>query len=137
MGGDESPVVRIFRGRRRANSAGGPRKHRVVIVHSDEEWARVQALAQLQGVSVPRLYERAVRTGDVVVAQKVSEVLLTMVGVRRLLAGAVVNINQMAKVVNATGEFEPAAFDAAAAMVSRQIDRLNVLLEQLPDSERG
>ena len=97
----------------------------------------MQALAALQGVSAPRLYERAVRTGDVVVAQRVSEVLLTMVGVRRLLAGAVVNINQMAKVVNATGEFEPAAFDAAVEMVSRQIDRLNVLLEQLPDSERG
>lgn len=135
--GDDSPVVRIFRGRRRANAPGGPRRHRVVIVHSDDEWARVQALASLQGVSVPRLYERAVRTGDVVVAQRVSEVLLTMVGVRRLLAGAVVNINQMAKVVNSTGEFEPVAFDAAVEMVSRQVDRLNVLLEQLPDSERG
>ncbi len=137
--GDESPVARIFRGRRRANSSQeqGPRRHRTVIRHTDDEWARVQALASLQGVSVPRLYERAVRSGDVVVAQKISGVMLTMVGVRRLLAGAVVNINQMAKVVNATGEFEPVAFDAAVEMVSRQIDRLNVLLEQLPDSERG
>jgi len=47
----------------RRRRAEGRREHRTVIKHSDEEWARVLALAQAQGVSVLRLYERVVARG--------------------------------------------------------------------------
>ena len=126
---------RLFRGRRRANAPGGPRSHRAVIVHSDEEWARVQALAQLQGVSVPRLYERAVWAGDVQTASRVAEIHLELAGVRRLLGNAASNINQIARVANSTGEIQEAEFRAATRMVERQVERINVLLAQLPGGE--
>lgn len=140
MSGDDvsqppTPRSRLFRGRRRANAPGGPRTHRAVIVHSDDEWARVKALAQLQGVSVPRLYERAVWAGDVQTASRVAEIHLELAGVRRLLGNAASNINQVARVANGTGEIQEAEFRAAVDLMERQIGRINALVAQLPGGE--
>ncbi len=95
----------------------------------------MQALAQLHGVSVPRLYERAVWAGDVQTASRVAEIHLEMAGVRRLLANAASNVNQVARVANSTGEIRDVEFRAAVAMMDRQIERINVLLRQMPGGD--
>ncbi len=126
---------RMLRRYRRANAGGGPRGHRVVITHTDEEWVRVMSLAEVQGVTVPRLYARAVFAGDVVAAARVEQVHLELYGVRRLLAGAATNINQIARVANATDEIDGAALSGAVDLLERQISRLNELLKGLPGSD--
>lgn len=107
----------------------------MVITHTDDEWVRVKALAQVQGVTVPRLYARAVFAGDVVAAGRVQQVHLELYGVRRLLAGAASNINQIARVANATGEVDGRALAGAVNLLERQIGRLNELLKGLPGSD--
>ncbi|XAS78308.1 plasmid mobilization relaxosome protein MobC (plasmid) [Dermatophilaceae bacterium Sec6.4] len=133
--GEGGVVPRVLRRYRRANAGGGPRAHRVVITHTDGEWARVSALAQLQGVTVPRLYARSMLAGDVVAAAKVQQVHLELYGVRRLLAGAATNINQIARVANATSEVDGRALAGAVDLLERQIGRLNELLKDLPGGE--
>ncbi len=106
-----------------------------MITHTDGEWARVSALAQVQGVTVPRLYARAMLAGDVVVSARVQQVHLELYGVRRLLAGATTNINQIARVANATSEVDDRALAGAVDLLERQIGRLNELLKDLPGGE--
>ncbi|MBO1768246.1 plasmid mobilization relaxosome protein MobC [Allobranchiibius sp. GilTou38] len=134
-GSDEGSRPRVLRRYRRANAGGGPRGHRVVITHTDEEWVRVKSLAEVQGVTVPRLYARAVFARDVVAAARVEQVHLELYGVRRLLAGAATNINQIARVANATDDVDGAALAGAVDLLERQIGRLNELLKGLPGSE--
>lgn len=115
---------------------GSRRQRRTVIKHSDEEWARVQALAQLQGISAPRLYERALHAGDVVTAAKVTEVYGELVMLQRLIGNTAANINQVAKVANATGELPTAEqMQSAADLMQRQVDRIAELLRQIPGGD--
>lgn len=118
----------VFRRRR----TDGTRPHRTVIRHTDQEWARVQSLAQVQHISVPRLYERALLAGDVVVAAKLVTIRDEMQGPRRLLANVANNMNQMARVANATGDVGNAdQLGAALVSLGRQVDRMNDLLSQI------
>ncbi len=113
----------------------GRREHRTVIKHSDEEWARVQALAQTQGVSVPRLYERAVHAGDVVAAARLTEVVGELVVVQRIMAGAASNLNQLARVANSTGEVSGAQVLAAARHMDSQVGRLREVIAEIPGGD--
>lgn len=133
-GGDERRP-RLFKGRRRANSEGGPRERRVVIKHTDEEYVRVKAMADLQGVSVPRLYTRALSAGDAVAAAHMSSVYAEIVGARRGVAGALSNLNQIARSANIDGSFDPAFFESTRVMLERQYERFNAVLAKLPDDE--
>lgn len=119
----------------RRRLTGGRREHRTVIKHTDEEWARVQAMAQAQGISVPRLYERALHAGDVVAAAKLTELVGEVTLVQRIVAGAAVNLNQLAKVANATGEVAAPQVLAAAEHLSRQTDRLRESLRLIPGGD--
>ena len=143
--GSESPVspdpssrpAKLFRGRRRSNSAGGARDFRTVIRHSEEEWVRVQALAAAQGISVPRLYERALTTGGVVASVKLSRIHDELYGVRRLLAIDSNNLNQLARVANTTDRLDAEQeLLATIEHLSKVADRITALIEQLPESER-
>ncbi|GAA3674945.1 hypothetical protein GCM10022376_12890 [Yimella lutea] len=132
-----SRPARLFRGRRRSNSAGGARDFRTVIRHSEEEWVRVQALAAAQGISVPRLYERALTTGGVVASAKLSRIHDELYGVRRLLAIDSNNLNQLARVANTTDRLDAEQeLLATIEHLSRVADRITALIEQLPESER-
>lgn len=126
---------RIFRGRRRANAAGGPRSHTTKIKHSDEEWSFVVKLAESQGVSVPRLYERSLRAGGVVAAAEVARLHDELWGVRRAVAAIGNNVNQLAKVANATGRLEP-ELELVVDKLSGTLDRLNEVLGEIPQAER-
>nr|WP_243758224.1 plasmid mobilization relaxosome protein MobC [Allobranchiibius sp. GilTou38] len=52
-----------------------------------------------------------------------------------MLAGAATNINQIARVANATDDVDGAALAGAVDLLERQIGRLNELLKGLPGSE--
>jgi len=115
---------------------GRRRTRRTVIRHTDEEWVDVQAMAAVQGISVPRLYERALRAGDVVVAAQMSELFGELVMLRRLVARAGANLNQMARVANTTGELPTEQqIIAASDLIRRQVDRLRELMRQVPGGD--
>lgn len=125
---EQGQPVRLFAGARRKRSAVGRRPHRVVIRHSDEEWARIQAMAAVLGVSVPALYERALFAGSVQAAVGIEEIHSELVGVRRLLANAANNLNQVARVANATGRVEVPRLDSTLELFERSVRRLFELL---------
>lgn len=92
--------------RRRANATAGPRRHRVVIAHNDDELAMVKAMAAVQGISPQRLYVRALTTGGTEAAAKMQRVRDELSATRRLLAAVSNNVNQIAVAANATGEMK-------------------------------
>lgn len=114
--------------RRRSDSR---RLNRTVIKHTDEEWARVQSIAQAQSVSVPRLYERSLHAGDVLAATRLSRFVTEVGVVLRVMSKTAVNLNQLARVANATGEVSAPQILAAAEHFDRQVERLKAMLEQV------
>lgn len=94
----------------RRRRVDGRRTHRTVIRHTDEEWARVQSIAQAQGVSVPRLYERSLHAGDVLAAVRLARFVTEMGLVVRIMSRNAVNVNQLA-----LGERDRGGFGAPGA----------------------
>lgn len=120
----------------RRRLVGQRRDKRTVIKHTDEEWARVAAMAAVQGISVARLYERALWAGDAVAAAKMAQVYSELVMTQRLLIGVATNVNQMAAVANSTGELPAAAqLEAALTLAQRQVDRIVEVLQTLPGGD--
>jgi hypothetical protein len=115
-------AVKPARRRRRANASQGARPHRVVIKHSDEELATVKAMAAVQGISPPRLYVRALTTGDVEAAARLQRIRDELTATRRLLAAVSNNVNQIAVAANSTGQAGEdliATLDAVRRVASR------------------
>lgn len=108
--------------------------NRTVIRHSDEEWARVTSMALAQGVSVPRLYERAVWAGDVVAAARLSRFVGEVGLILRVVSTSANNLNQLAKVANATGDLSADQIAASARHLDAQLERLRAMLT---DVSRG
>ncbi|GAB2864461.1 hypothetical protein [Nocardioides pacificus] len=127
----EGPGGRGIAQRRRKRNAGGARPHRTVIRHTDEEWARVTAMAAHLGVSVPGLYERALFAGSAQSAVALEEVVLGMLGARRLLANAANNLNQVARAVNFGDGVNVAQLDYSLRTFERAIDELRSEIDNL------
>nr|WP_067067549.1 plasmid mobilization relaxosome protein MobC [Carbonactinospora thermoautotrophica] len=91
---------------------------------SDEEKEKIAARAEALGVSIQRLLVESALAGS---AQTVTErraLVAELLGVRRLVAALGNNINQLARVANATGAAPP-ELAAAAAAVARAMARLD------------
>ncbi len=119
--------------RRRANAPGGRRQVAHQVKVSPAEEAALVRLAAQAGVSVPRLLVEAALapTPGVSVSER-REALTELFAVSRVLAGVATNLNQLARVANATGEFP----DAAAAVRERireLIPRVSRAMEGLSD----
>lgn len=127
-------MVEQREGRYRRRLTEGRRAHRTVIRHSDEEWARVTSMALAQGVSVPRLYERAVWAGDVVAAARLSRFVGELGLILRVVSTSANNLNQLAKVANATGDLSADQIAASARHLDDQLERLRAMLT---DVSRG
>jgi len=91
-------------GRRRANS-GSPRTgSRLVRVNAEED-AALMRLAAHQNMSVPRLLvESALRPDTSVSRADIQELITTLFGLSQQISAVGVNLNQIAKVANASGE---------------------------------
>lgn len=129
---DESPKpsrARAQRRRRRANVSGG-RHHTHEVKVSAEEEARLLMLAEEQGVGVVRLLvESALASSGETPTQR-RELLAELFAVHRVLSGIANNINQIAKVTNATGEWQPelhAALDSLRGHARRLDDVIDAL----------
>ncbi|HEY9411760.1 MAG TPA: plasmid mobilization relaxosome protein MobC [Jiangellaceae bacterium] len=91
--------------RRRANVVGG-REHWHRVKVSAEEHERLAQLAEQHGVSVPRLLVEAALSDDASeTPTQRRQAMIELFAIHRLLAAVSVNINQIAKSTNATGEF--------------------------------
>ena len=100
----------------------------------------MEALAAAQGVSVPRLYERALFAGDAVSAARLTQIHDEMLGVRRLVAGAASNVNQVARVANSSGGIstvELGQLQVAHEALLQYLERLMGLLEGLSGGQPG
>lgn len=112
---------------RQSNVVGG-RMHRHVVKLTDEQELAVQAAARVQGVTVARLLaDSALKAPRASVSR---EDLTELFAATKIIAALGRNLNQLAKVANATGERAPET-EAAAAAVRRVFDRLRTLPREL------
>ena len=113
---------------------GGKRELRTVIRHSDEEFAVVESMARAQNISRARLYERALRAGGVVEAEVLAEISLKMEAALRMIGLAGNNLNQAARVANATDVVNAPQILAAADVVDERLAQLVALLRLVSDT---
>jgi len=102
--------------RRRLPQELGGRPRSVRVKLTETEWAELGRRAGALGVTVPRLLVESALVGD---RQTVSErraVLAAFMVAKRQASGAANNLNQLAKVANATGHVPAEVGDAAARM---------------------
>ncbi len=130
-GGSTAPKGRESTGRkRRANATGGRHYAHQVKVTPEEEAVLLQ-LAAAQGVSVPRLLvESALAVEDRTTATDRRAAIAELFRIHRVLGGAANNMNQLAKVANATGEV-PAEFGPTMGYVRRLCSKIDATIDKL------
>ena len=121
---DQAPERPLRRQLRRA----GSRRDVVhkVKVNEDQE-ARLVERASARGITVSRLLVESALAGGADAAAARAHLAGEMFRVVRVLGKIGLNVNQLAKVANATGSLPPEA-PAALAALARATDRLNQLL---------
>ena len=136
QGGSTSPEKDAPKGRestgrkRRANATGGRHYAHQVKVTPEEEAVLLQ-LAAAQGVSVPRLLvESALAVEDRTTATDRRAAIAELFRIHRVLGGAANNMNQLAKVANATGEV-PAEFGPTMGYVRRLCTKIDATIDRL------
>jgi len=126
----ESGGGRLFARRRRANVAGG-RQHRHEVKVTPEEEAILLQLAEAQHVTVPRLLVEAALSAPA--GESPSErrnAIAELFGLHRLLAAISNNVNQMARVTNATGNVHTEMVETLRA-VRRTAERIDGAIDGL------
>ncbi len=128
------PVVRrsVLGRRRRANAPGGAREYAHKVKVTAEEEAVLTRLAEQAGVSVPRLLVEAAVAQDRLTATDRQQILTQLFQLNHVVGGAANNLNQLARHVNATGEFP-----AAAVALREQLRWLYPRIEQTLDLVAG
>jgi hypothetical protein len=101
--------------RRRARLAGG-RERRFYVKASDAEAERLLELAAGAGVSVPRLLVESTLAGGRGSVGERAAVLAELVALSRALGRVGVNVNQIARATNATGEMHEQTVDTLAVV---------------------
>lgn len=117
------PVAAAGRGAARMKRLPGGRSHQARVTMSDGEYAVIAARAAAARVSVPRFLAEAALAGDAVTASERRALVAELLAARRLAAALGGNLNQLARVANATGQLRPEV-TAAAAAAGRAADRL-------------
>jgi hypothetical protein len=114
--------------RRQIRRAGARRDvvHKVKV--SAEQEARLIERAAARGITVSRLLVESALAGGADAAAARADLAGEMFRLTRLLGRVGLNVNQLAKVANATGTVPPEARHALDAM-ARASDRLTVLLD--------
>ncbi|MEL7978373.1 MobC family plasmid mobilization relaxosome protein [Isoptericola sp. F-RaC21] len=119
---EQTPGGRQLSRRRRANFDGGRQHFHKVRVSPEEEGMLVR-LAAAQQVTVPRLLvESALAGKSSETPAERRNAMVELFALHRLLANIANNINQIAKVANATGEVQAelsAVLDATRRTASR------------------
>ena len=116
--------------RKQMRVPGSPRPvvHKVRVTREQE--TRLAAKAAERGVTVSRLLVESALSGGADAAAAKAALAGEMFRIVQLLGKVGVNINQLAKVTNATGEVQPATVHALSAM-GRVCERLEGFLDEL------
>ncbi len=110
----------------------GRRPLRVYVRMNQEEYALMAGQAAQQGLSIPRFLMESAQAGSAGETITERRALLTeLVGVRRLLANAANNINQLAKAANSGGSVPAAQSAAELEMLRRLGERIRSAVEEL------
>jgi hypothetical protein len=117
-------------GRLRRENAPGGRKKSFQVYVTDAEEAELSRLAELAGMTVPRLlFESALRS-DITTSTRRAEAIAEIFAVRRLMANVANNVNQVAKFANSESVF-PAEAEALVAEYRGLVPRMSSALGQL------
>ena len=128
MSDSDAPKRRLAR-RRRANVAGGRRHSHRVLVTPEEEAQLVQR-AERERVSVPRLLIEAALAEAGETPTERRHAMTALFGLRRSLAGLAINVNQLAKQGNVTGQF-PREADTVLPEIRRAVERIDSMIDEL------
>ncbi len=114
---------RRLRRQRRANVEGG-RQHRHEVKVSPEEEGALLLRARAQGVTIPRLLVEAALSAAGETPSARRQAMAELFSLHRLMAAISNNVNQIAKVTNATGQAqaETAATLTQVRAVAMRID---------------
>lgn len=121
------------RSRRQLRRPGSPRLVRHEVKVTADQEARLTAKAAARGVTVSRLLVESALAGGADAAAVKAALASEFFAVVRVLGKIGVNVNQLARAANATGEVPPAAAHALDA-ITRVCDRLQGLID---DVEKG
>jgi Bacterial mobilisation protein (MobC) len=114
-------------GRRQLRVAGQVRPHAHRVKVTDAQEAALQRLATAHGIGVARLLVECALAGGAEAARARASLVDELLMVSRALGRVGVNINQIARATNATGEVQPGAQPALAAVV-RVCERLDAVV---------
>jgi hypothetical protein len=128
MSDETADRPRRFRRERRANVDGGRQARHVVKVTPEEESALL-AKAQHARVSVPRLLVESALAEHSETASERREFAEQLFGAFRLLSAISINVNQMAKATNATGDL-PENLEVTLGEVRRVAMRIDGILQE-------
>ena len=124
----EQPQPRVAR----LTRATGGRRNVVKVVLTDAELLALDARATVGGVSRQRLMLEAALTGDHTTASERRALVTEFVGALRLVGRVSNNVNQLAKVANATGEMPP-ELAATLNALNRFMQRLDAATGRFAD----
>jgi hypothetical protein len=127
---DAKPRPRALNRRRREN-APGSRTQRHSVYVTPEEAGRLARLAEAQHMTVPRLLIEsafAQETGQTETERR--ELLTALFNLHRALGAIGNNVNQLAKVANATGELGEELRSTLAA-VRRGLERVDAAMDEV------
>ena len=123
--------------RRQLRRPGAPRQVRHVVMVTEEQEARLASKAEARRVTIPRLLVESTladppKIGQVVVEPTpiAVEVAAELFGITRMLDKLGVNVNQIAKATNATGEVQESTGHTMDA-IKRVCARLNECIDHL------
>lgn len=114
----------------------GGRRHVVKVLLTDEELLALEARAAVGGVSRQRLMIEAALTGDHATASERRALIAEFTGALRLLGRVGNNVNQLAKVANASGEMPP-ELAATLNALNRFMRRLDAAAGRVAGPTRG
>ncbi|GAB6925992.1 MULTISPECIES: plasmid mobilization protein [Rhodococcus] len=129
MSEDEVSRPRRFRRERRENVPGGRAGRHVVKVTPEEE-SELLRRAQEARITVARLMVESALSDTGETATDRRDLAAELFSAFRLLSAISININQMAKATNATGEI-PAELNGALVSVRRLADRIHGTLDEM------
>lgn len=115
--------------RRQVRRPGVARPHLHKVKVTDEQEAALVARADELGWTVSRLLVESASSGGVESAAATHELTGEMYRVVRLFGKVANNINQLARVANATGQVQPGAVHALAA-IEQVCDRFHQILDE-------
>lgn len=126
---DEEAAPR--RGRRRRENHAGGRGQAILVRVSEAENRVLRAAAARAGMSVQRLMiESVLRRESAEDMATRNETTDTLMGLLRALASVGVNVNQMAKATNASGEL-PENLDATIDWLRSTLRRIDSAVDQV------